>query len=136
MTWTPKTEYTFSSDDEKKVFNLILKNTIEKEIHWSIGSAMHTGLMGNDKILLYRGETKTAISIQNKKEYAFMGINKEQEELLKKVISGKTILEIENPENVAANIWSGKTFYEPSKSQDKPFTNLDKPKKKLQKAFN
>lgn len=116
MAWIPKTEYFFPPDDEKKVFNLILKNTINKEIVWTMRPAMLSGQMGNDKILFYHGETRTSISIQNKKEFAFFIINKEQEELLKKVISGKSIREIEQPENVAANLWSGKKFFELSKA--------------------
>ena len=76
MSFKAKKNYLFSKDDEKKVFNLILKQTLNKEIEWSVGNPILTGLVGEDKILLYRGETRTAVSIQNKKEYAFFEITK------------------------------------------------------------
>ena len=119
MAWQEKKEYRFSEEDEKKVFNLILKNTIEKELIWTISTCMYTGIVGNDKILFYRGETRTGISIQNNTEYAFFTINKEQEELLKNLISGTTSLRLENSSTIATNLWSGKVFNE------LPKTNLE-----------
>ena len=47
-------------------------------------------------------------------------INKEQEGLLKKVIDGRTALELEHPSSVAKNLWSGKTFVELSKNIKEP----------------
>ena len=119
MAFVPKKEYSFSEEDEKKVFNLILKNTIEKEIDWELrNSGIYRGVIGNDTILFYRGETRTAISIQNKTEFAFFIINKEQDELLRNVIAGRTRLELDNPANIAKNLWSGKTFFELSKANE------------------
>lgn len=112
MAFKPKKIYEFSTEDEKKVFNLILKSTLEKEIEWSQGKAMFTGIIGKEKILFYEGETRDAISIQNKTEYAFFVINKEQKELLKKIISGKVTHGL--PQDYAVNIWNGKQFLKPS----------------------
>lgn len=135
MSFKAKKNYLFSKEDEKKVFNLILKQTLNKEIEWSVGNPILTGLVGEDKILLYRGETRTAVSIQNKKEYAFFEITKEQEEFLKNLISGKSLLDLTSTE-FAENIWSGKKFAELSQANLEPKAKKSKPKEKTVKAIS
>ena len=118
-----KKEYQFSPDDEKKVFNLILKNTIEKELTWiqkPCESFLYRGQIGQDSVIFYKGLVKTCIAITNKTESAYFVINKEQEGLLKKVIDGRTALELEHVSSVAKNLWSGKTFVELSKTGKEP----------------
>jgi hypothetical protein len=93
----PPKEYRFTKEQEKKVFNLVLRNTLEKDINWEMGVVMFTGKSGNNKLLFYEGESGAkAICIQNKNEYTHFFINKQQAEILISAINGKGKFAIES----------------------------------------
>ena len=71
--FTPPKSYQFTPEQEKRVFNLIVKNTLDKKIVWDFGIAM-----------------------QNKSEYVHFIINQDQYDLLKQIIQGKNIKTITN----------------------------------------
>lgn len=93
--FTPPKSYQFTPEQEKRVFNLIVKNTLDKKIVWDFGIAMLVGKSGNNKLLFYKGDNM-AISIQNKSEYVHFFINQDQYDLLKQIIRGKNIKTITN----------------------------------------
>ena len=120
MAYVHKKEHFFTLENEKLIFNAIVKYTLAKEIVWIMRPAMFRGDILDKKILFYSSDIRVSISIQNKTDYVFFEITREQEELLKKVISGKTVMEIDNPENFSFNLWSGKAFFELSKALPSP----------------
>lgn len=86
-------EYKVIEGQEEKVFNLVLKNTIEKLIQWEYGQVMYIGIQGNNKLLFYKGPDKSSISVKNKMEYVFFYITYNQEKILRNVIDHKNIVE-------------------------------------------
>lgn len=105
MNHTAKT-YIFSQEQEKKIFNLILKRTLDKTINWKDGIAMYRGKAKNNTLLFYQGDN-ISVCIFNQKEYAFFLINKEQAKILDNIIKGKFKNQIDFDSDKIAN-----DFYE------------------------
>jgi len=93
-------EYKIIEGQEERVFNLVLKNTLDKNISWEFGRAMWIGKQRNNKLMFYKGEVRNCIVVQNPKEYIFFHISDQQEELLRGIITSKGSLKIEDKKKI------------------------------------
>lgn len=94
--YIPPYTYEFTPEQKRKAFNLVLKNTIEKKIEWGQGSIteIFKGQARESRMLLYYGLERIGFSIQNKTQYVFFNINKEQAQILQSLIRGKATLRL------------------------------------------